>query len=114
MAKFMTADEAVKLIKSGDHVFIQGSTSIPEVLSESMARRYSELRNVTVYNAFAVAKGPAPYTKPEMADSFFVDSFFVSNSVRQYIAEGNGSCIPRFLGEVPALFRDGTCPSTWL
>ena len=110
MAKFMTADEAVKLIKSGDHVFIQGSTSIPEVLSESMARRYSELRNVTVYNAFAVAKGPAPYTKPEMADSFFVDSFFVSNSVRQYIAEGNGSCKPRFLGEVPALFRDGTCP----
>ena len=110
MAKFMTADEAVKLIKSGDHVFIQGSTSIPEVLSESMARRYSELRNVTVYNAFAVAKGPAPYTKPEMADSFFVDSFFVSNSVRQCIAEGNGSCIPRFLGEVPALFRDGTCP----
>ena len=110
MAKFMTADEAVKLIKSGDHVFIQGSTSIPEVLSESMARRYSELRNVTVYNAFAVAKGPAPYTKPEMADSFFVDSFFVANSVRQYIAEGNGSCIPRFLGEVPALFRDGTCP----
>ena len=110
MAKFMTADEAVKLIKSGDHVFIQGSTSIPEVLAESMARRYSELRNVTVYNAFAVAKGPAPYTKPEMADSFFVDSFFVSNSVRQYIAEGNGSCIPRFLGEVPALFRDGTCP----
>lgn len=110
MAKFMTADEAVKLIKSGDHVFIQGSTSIPEVLSESMARRYSELRNVTVYNAFAVAKGSAPYTKPEMADSFFVDSFFVSNSVRQYIAEGNGSCIPRFLGEVPALFRDGTCP----
>lgn len=110
MAKFMTADEAVKLIKSGDHVFIQGSTSIPEVLSEAMARRYSELRNVTVYNAFAVAKGPASYTKPEMADSFFVDSFFVSNSVRQYIAEGNGSCIPRFLGEVPALFRDGTCP----
>ena len=106
----MPADEAVKLIMRGDHVFIQGSTSIPAVLSESMARRYSELRNVTVYNAFAVAKGPAPYTKPEMADSFFVDSFFVSNSVRQYIAEGNGSCIPRFLGEVPALFRDGTCP----
>lgn len=106
----MTADEAVKLIKSGDHVFVQGSTSIPEVLSEAMARRYRELRDVTVYNAFAVAKGPAPYTKPEMSDAFYVDSFFVSNSVRHYIAEGYGSCIPRFLGEVPALFRDGTCP----
>lgn len=29
----MTADEAVKLIKNGDHVYIQGSTSIPETLS---------------------------------------------------------------------------------
>ena len=26
---YMSADEAVKLIKSGDHVYIQGSTSIP-------------------------------------------------------------------------------------
>ena len=106
----MSADEAVKLIKSGDHVFIQGSTSIPEVLSEAMARRAPELRDVTVYNAFAVAKGAAPYARPELSDSFFVDSFFVSNSVRQYVNDGYGSCIPRFLGEVPALFRDGTCP----
>ena len=27
----MTADEAVKLIKNGDHVYIQGSTSIPSL-----------------------------------------------------------------------------------
>ena len=30
--KLMTADEAVRLIKSGDHVYIQGSTSVPETL----------------------------------------------------------------------------------
>ena len=109
MANFTTAAEAVKLIKSGDHVFIQGSTSIPEILSQAMADRAGELRNVTVYNAFAVARGPAPYARSEYRDSFFVDSFFVSNSVRDYIAQGYGGAIPRFLGEVPALFRDGTC-----
>lgn len=109
MARYMTADEAVKLINSGDHVFIQGSTCIPEILCEAMARRGGELRDVTIYNAFAVARRPAPYAVPELADSFFVESFFVSNSVRSYIGDGFGSCIPRFLGEVPELFRDGTC-----
>lgn len=105
----MSADEAVKLVENGDHVFIQGSTSTPEVLVESLTRRASELHNVTLYSAFAVTKGRAPYCNPEYKDSFLVESFFVSNAVREYIAEGYGTMVPRFLGEVPALFRDGTC-----
>ncbi len=108
--KYTTAEEAVKLIKSGHHVYIQGSTSIPEVLCQAMADRGHELRGVTLYTGFAVAKGPAPFCKPEYKDSFLVDSFFVNNSVRKWIAEGYGSMTPRFLGEVPALFRDGTWP----
>lgn len=107
---YMTADEAVRLIESGHRVYIQGSTSIPEVLTEALARRGSELRDVTLYSAFAVAKGPAPYCKPEYKDSFLVNSFFVANSVRQWIADGYGVTTPRFLGEVPSLFREGICP----
>lgn len=109
-AKYMTADEAVRLIKSGDHVYIQGSTSIPEVLVEAMARRGDELRGVTLYSGFAVAKGPAPYCRPEYKDSFLVDSFFVNNATRDWIARGYGATTPRFLGEVPSMFRDGTWP----
>lgn len=107
--KYTTAEEAVKLINSGDHVYIQGSTSIPEVLVKAMADRGRELRDVTVYTAFCVAKGPAPFCKPEYKDTFLVNSFFVGNNVRQWIADGYGTMTPRFLGEVPALFRDGTC-----
>lgn len=106
--KYVSAAEAVKLIDSGDHVYIQGSTSVPEVLVQALADRGPELRDVTLYSGFAVTKGPAPYCKPEYKDTFLVDSFFVSNSVRQWIAEGYGAMTPRFLGEVPALFRDGT------
>ncbi len=107
---YVSAEQAAALIKSGDHVFIQGSTSIPETLVAAMAARGGELRNVTVYVAFAVADREAPYCRPEFRDSFLVESFFVSNSVRKWIADGYGQVIPRFLGEVPALFRDGTCP----
>lgn len=107
--KYMTAEEAVKLIESGDHVYIQGSTSIPEVLVEAMANRGHELKDVTVYSAFAVARRQSPICRPELRDVFFVDSFFVSNAFREWIAMGYGSMTPRFLGEVPDLFRDGTC-----
>ena len=41
---YVSAAEAVKLIKSGDSVYIQGSTSIPEVLVRAMTDRAGELR----------------------------------------------------------------------
>jgi len=107
--RYMSASEAVRLIENGDHVFIQGSTSTPEVLCQALADRGHELRNVTLYSAFAVCKGEAPYCRPEYKEAFDVESFFVSNGVRKWIQDGYGSTIPRFLGEVPALMRDGTC-----
>ncbi|MDE6631783.1 MAG: 4-hydroxybutyrate CoA-transferase [Muribaculaceae bacterium] len=107
--RYMTAEEAVRLIENDDHVFIQGSTSTPEVLCHALAERGKELRNVTLYSAFAVCKGEAPYCKKEYLEAFNVESFFVSNGVRRWIQEGYGSTISRFLGEVPALMRDGTC-----
>lgn len=30
-SQYVTADQAVKLVKSGDHIFVQGSGSIPEL-----------------------------------------------------------------------------------
>lgn len=107
--KFVRAEEAVKLIESGDHIYVQGSTSTPEVLLDAMTARANELRDVTVYSGFGITRREAPYCKPEYKDIFRVESFFTNNSVRKYINEGYGSLIPRFLGEVPELIRDGTC-----
>lgn len=107
---YMSAAEAMSLINSGDHIFIQGSTSIPETLCADLAGRLRDLSDVVIYNAFAVADRPAPYCIEELKDHFTLRSFFVSNSVRHWLDRGYGSTIPRFLGEVPALFRDGTCP----
>ncbi len=106
----MSAAEAVKLINSGDSIYIQGSTSIPEVLSRALADRGDELRGVTIYAAFAVGRCEAPYCKPEYKDSFNVKSLFVANNIRRWLADGYGTTIPAFLGEIPALFRDGTLP----
>lgn len=106
---WMTAAEAARLIHSGDKVYIQG-TSIPWTLLTAIADRHSELRDVTFYTGFSVSSGPAPICRPGMEDSFFVDAFFVGSPFRKWIAEGNGSVTPRFLGDVPALFRKGYWP----
>ena len=108
--RFTTAAEAVKLIRSNDSVYIQGSTSIPETLVAAMAERGGELEHVTVYSAFAVGAFDAPYCRPEYKESFLVNSLFVANNIRRWLADGYGQTIPAFLGEIPALFRDGTLP----
>lgn len=108
MINYVSAAEAVKLIESGDHIYLQGSTSIPEALSQALADRGDELRDVTIYTGFGVGRGPSPLCRPEYKDSFLINSFFVNNTVREWIAKGYGSMTPRFLGEVPQLIRDGT------
>ena len=108
--KYMSAADAVKLIRSGDSVFVQGSTSIPEVLVQAMTERAAELRGVKVYSAFAVGRCDAPYARRELRDSFEPLTFFVANNLRRAIREGVAQTIPAFLGEIPFLFRSRQVP----
>ncbi len=106
----MSAADAVKLIKSHDRVYIQGSTSVPEVLIDALTARGSELEGVEMYSAFAVGRRDAPYAVPELRDAFIPRSLFIANNLRKAIDRGEAQLIPAFLGEVPALFREGYLP----
>ena len=108
--KYVSADEAVKLVRSGDSICCQGGASVPVLLQEALAHRHAELRDVTITSGFNVHKDPAPFCKPEYKDSFLVNSIFLSADQRKHVAEGYGSMTPAFLGEVPALFRSGEFP----
>lgn len=105
---YVSAEEAVKLVESGDCIYLQGSTSTPEELEKALAARGHELRDVKIISGFGVCRGRSPLCRPEFKDTFLVNSFFVNNGFREWIAEGYGSMTPRFLGEVPQLIRDGT------
>lgn len=107
---YVSADDAVKLVRSGDWVFFQGSTSVPVIIQEALARRHGELRDVKIVSGFNVTKGPAPFCKPEYRDSFVVNSLFLCADQRQYVAQGNGSLIPGFLSDLPGLIRRREIP----
>ena len=108
--RYVSADEAMKLINDGDHIYFQGSASVPETLLAALARRGHELRDITVYCGFSVTHGEAPICQPEFKDTFLVDSFFVSKNVRRWIADGYGVTTSRFLSDVPGFFRSGIWP----
>lgn len=108
MYQAVTAQEAVKSIKSNDRVYIQAAAAAPQVLIDAMTERYEELRNVEVCHLHI--EGRAPYANPELRDSFHVNSFFIGPNVRHTLAAGNGSYTPVFLSEVPLLFKRNIVP----
>ncbi|RKS00687.1 MULTISPECIES: acetyl-CoA hydrolase/transferase family protein [unclassified Flavobacterium] len=103
MSKYVTAAEAVKVVKSNDRVYVQAAAATPTILTKALADRASELRNVEVCHLHT--EGPAPYANPELVDSFHVNSFFIGANVRHTLSAGNGSYTPVFLSELPHLFR---------
>ena len=103
MSKYVTAAEAVKVVKSGDRVYVQAAAATPTVLTKALAERASELRDVEICHLHT--EGDAPYSNPELAASFHVNSFFIGANVRHTLKAGNGSYTPVFLSELPLLFR---------
>ena len=102
MAKVTTAEEALKVVKSGDFVYIHGGAAVPKILVDALVARAPELRNIRIGHIHI--EGEAPYADPKYKDSFYVDSFFISRNVRHVIKEGNGSYTPIFLSDMPLLF----------
>jgi acyl-CoA hydrolase len=103
MFKAVTAEDAVKVIKSNNRVYIQAAAAAPQVLIKAMSARHEELRNVEICQLHT--EGEAPYANPEFKDSFHVNSFFIGKNVRHTLKAGNGSYTPVFLSEVPLLFK---------
>lgn len=106
--KYVSAEEAVKFVKSGDRVYVQAAAATPTILTAALTARASELKNVEICHLHT--EGDAPYANPELKDSFFVNSFFIGKNVRHTLAAGNGSYTPVFLSELPLLFRKNVVP----
>ena len=101
--KAVSAEEAVKIIKSNDKVYLQAAAAVPQVLINAMTERHEELRNVEICQLYT--EGDAPYANPELRDTFHVNSFFVGKNIRHTLKAGNGSYTPVFLSELPLLFK---------
>ena len=108
--KFTTPQEAVKVIKSGDHVHLSAVASAPQCLIKAMCERGAnhEIENVHVHRLHT--EGPAPYADPQFEGIFQLDSFFVGSNVRKVTQSCYADYIPIFLSETQKLYRSGVLP----
>lgn len=104
----VSAEEALKVIKSNDRVFIHSVAASPQILVDAMIARAPELRNVEILHLHT--EGRADYVKPEFRENFRLHSLFVGANVRQATQEHRADYIPIFLSEIPRLFRENILP----
>lgn len=106
--KRVTAEEAVRVIKSNDRVYIHSVAAAPQQLIRAMVARAEELRSVEIIQLHT--EGEAPYVLPRYAKSFHTNALFIGSNLRSAIATGEADYIPVFLSEVPDLFRKNILP----
>lgn len=106
--RIMSAEDAVREIRSNSHLFLTGNCSVPQQVLSALAARAPNLTNVEIIQVLTV--GSAEYVSPEMAGHIRVNTLFISDNVRKAVNEGRADFTPCFLGEVPGLFKSGRLP----
>jgi 4-hydroxybutyrate CoA-transferase len=101
----VSAEEAVKHIKSGDKIICHSNCALPTVLLNAMVARKDELKDIEIFHALTV--GNLPYLEPGMEGHFRHTATFVGHNSRKAVQEGRADFIPIFLFESPLLFKKG-------
>ncbi|MCL5028867.1 MAG: 4-hydroxybutyrate CoA-transferase [Bacteroidetes bacterium] len=103
--KIVSADEAVKVIKSGDKILAHSNCAFPTALINALVKRKDELTDIQIMHALAV--GNVAYMNPEMDGHFRHNAFFIGSNSREAVRQGRADFTPIFLYETPLLFAKG-------
>ncbi|MFO0574848.1 MAG: acetyl-CoA hydrolase/transferase C-terminal domain-containing protein [Polyangia bacterium] len=107
-SKYVSAEEALRLVRSGMRVYIHTAAAAPHRLISALVARSGELHGVEIVHLHT--EGPAPYILPQHLQAFHASALFVGPNLRDAVNDGRADYIPVFLSEVPRLFRRGVLP----
>jgi acyl-CoA hydrolase len=105
---YITAEEALAVVKPGDRIYVHGSAQTPTLLLKGLAHHAHRLKDVEL--VFISVYGDMQIDKPEYAGIFNINSMFVSASIRKDVNDGRADYIPVFLSEIPELFKRNILP----
>ena len=103
--KKVTAEEAVKCVKSGDWVDYAWCNGTPDALDRALAKRTDELTNVNVRGGILL-KTPAIFEREDAGEHFTWNSWHMSGVERKLIAKGCSFYSPLKYSELPRYYRD--------
>lgn len=104
--KLVSADEAVKVIKSGDWVDYGWCTGTPDTLDKALAKRTDELNDVNLHGGILL-KPLAIFDREDAGEHFTWNSWHMGGIERKLIARGCSYYAPIRYSELPRYYRDG-------
>ena len=107
--KLTTAQEAVKVVKSGDWVDYTWATSVPVALDKALAARKDELTDVKVRCGISMWM-PEICKAEDAGDHFTWNSWHCSGIDRKIISKGMGYFAPIRYSELPRFYREHLDP----
>ena len=106
--KLTSADEAVRLIRPGQRVYLHEGCGTPTPIIEALLRRAPQLHDVELVHMLTF--GDASYTRPEYDGVFRHNGLFLGGNVRPAVQQGRADYTPIFLSEIEGLFTSGELP----
>ncbi len=106
--KKVSLDEALGMIKTGDHIFIGSACGEPQYLVNGLVEKANHLADNEILHVHTL--GVAPYAKPIYSERFRLNAFFVGINTRKAVAEGRADYTPVFLSELPKFIARGIVP----
>lgn len=109
-SRFVSAQEAVRAIRSGDHIHLSSIASVPHILIRALCKRVDseDVRDLHFHHFHT--EGPAPYSEEGYAGAFFDQGFFVGPNVRSNVNAGWADYLPAHLSESQEMYRSGALP----
>lgn len=107
--KLTTAEEAVKVVKSGDWVDYGWCTATARELDQALAARAGELEDVKLRGGILMWK-PAVFDVPEAAKHFTWNSWHMSGIERREVNTGLAYYAPIRYSELPRYYRENIAP----
>ncbi len=107
--KLVTADEAVKVIKSGDWVDYGWCTNTVDALDKALAKRTDELKDINLRGGILL-KPLAVFEREDAGEHFTWNSWHMSGIERKLISRGCSFYTPIRYSELPRYYRDLDCP----
>ena len=106
--KISNAAKAMRLVQSGDSVFIGSGCAQPQYLVNALVEYCEEVRDVRIVHILTMGK--APYLEERYRGRFSLNTFFIGDNVRETVERGMGDYTPIFLSEIPSEFDSGRIP----
>lgn len=107
--KLVSADEAVKVIKSGDWVDYGWCTNTPNALDKALAKCTDELKDVNLRGGILL-KPLAVFEREDAGEHFTWNSWHMGGYERKLISRGCSFYAPIRYSELPRYYRDLDCP----